>query len=698
MASNSTQLLRPLARNSLNLLAALATNFSASEFLALDPQSGLFHLGCAATAVLVDTFVQRRGEVDARKDAEKLLLERWQKHGSLIAALDHLSADQTVHDRLSRERLDDLRSALRTDNETLRIAILEGHDLLVYVGRWIEQWCQANDIRMENLSQSTDVFRDQIREIHLEIRDQSNSVAEILTEQRRNTALLHALTEAFNQQRKENDEEIAQRLRDVIEHEVTERLRAEYEQQLVRKNVLIDELVAGFLAAYRVPSTAKEMDRACDIKRIVPALQALAAEQGFNIETLRQVAAWAFLVGAPSEAIASLQTILKIVPGDPQSLNRLGEVYLHIGEAALANDAFTQLLNTGRGADREYWEAIAKGNIAITWYVRGDLARAEELMEEALKSREQTKDQEGISVQCSNLSLVCRSRGDLLKAEELCKRALALDEKLGRLGGITANYDNLGRIARVRGDWKKADAMHTRALAAATAANNRSAMASQNAGLGVVAGKRGLYARAEELLRKALDIKIAIGQEAGIASVRNNLGTLYCDQGRLDESEAMHVSAMKIDELHCRTEGIIAANIGLGNVFFKRGDSHRAIAFYLKAVGMSEASSRSIELGTAYGNLGAAYVMDKNLADGRAALLKAIAIDEAAENPAGQATHLANLGEASRMMGDFTGARGALQKAMMISRKKNLHLLANRIEGWLKEIEDIHSISIRPPQ
>jgi tetratricopeptide (TPR) repeat protein len=63
---------------------------------------------------------------------------------------------------------------------------------------------------------------------------------------------------------------------------------------------------------------------------------------------------------------------------------------------------------------------------------------------------------EGMASNYGNLGLVYQTRGNLDKAIEFQQKALKLNEDLGRKKGMAINYGNLGNIYKLQGNNAKA--------------------------------------------------------------------------------------------------------------------------------------------------------------------------------------------------------------------------------------------------
>ncbi len=77
-------------------------------------------------------------------------------------------------------------------------------------------------------------------------------------------------------------------------------------------------------------------------------------------------------------------------------------------------------------------EAVVLGNLGIIYGTRGDLDKAEEMLEKSLAINEKFDRLEGMARQYCNLGLIYYNRGELDKAEEMHEKSLAIEEKIGR--------------------------------------------------------------------------------------------------------------------------------------------------------------------------------------------------------------------------------------------------------------------------
>ena len=173
----------------------------------------------------------------------------------------------------------------------------------------------------------------------------------------------------------------------------------------------------------------------------------------------------------------------------------------------------------------------------------------------ALEARERVLGPEHASVAAAlnNLAIVYYSKEELDKAESLYQRTLKIREKI--LGpdhpGVAGTLSNLGEIHRLRGNYAAADALYRRSIETweKTAAEHPY-IAYPLSNLAIVRRTLGDYAEAEELYQRALAIReSALGpKDSDVGSTLNNLGTLYTSKGDWTKAELMLQRALEIWE------------------------------------------------------------------------------------------------------------------------------------------------------
>jgi tetratricopeptide (TPR) repeat protein len=250
-----------------------------------------------------------------------------------------------------------------------------------------------------------------------------------------------------------------------------------------------------------------------------------------------------------------------------KAINCVGFQSFTWGELGLALCAWNRLLEISRGISME-WEAIAIGNMGALCQVKGELDKALEYYEKALKLDEELGRKEGIAADLGNIGIVYRHKGELNLALEHFEKALKLYEKLGRKEGMAASLGNIG----------------------------------------IVYGIKGKLDKALEYYKRALKLNEELGIEEGIANQLGNIGNVYLDRGEPNKALEHYERALKLNEELERKEGIAIQLANIGTVYLNREELDKALEYFEEALELDEELEIKEGLAADFGNIGIAYV------------------------------------------------------------------------------------------
>jgi tetratricopeptide (TPR) repeat protein len=137
---------------------------------------------------------------------------------------------------------------------------------------------------------------------------------------------------------------------------------------------------------------------------------------------------------------------------NPDAFNRYGHFLQRVGRLAQSEVMYQRVIELGKAAGSEEWQAKGYGTIGLIYKTRGELDRAEEMHKKSLEISEGLGRQEGMAAQYGNLGLIYRRRGELDRAEDMHNKSLEIEKRLGHQEGVAADYSNLGAIAEKRGE------------------------------------------------------------------------------------------------------------------------------------------------------------------------------------------------------------------------------------------------------
>jgi tetratricopeptide (TPR) repeat protein len=327
--------------------------------------------------------------------------------------------------------------------------------------------------------------------------------------------------------------------------------------------------------------------------------------------------------------------------------------------------------------------ASSLNDLAGLYQAKGDYAKAEPLYQRALKIREKALGPEHpvTATSLNNLAELYGYMGDYAKAESLYQRALKIREKA--LGpehpGTAATLNDLAGLYNYLGDYAKAEQLFQRALQIREKALglDHPVTAASVERLGGLYRGMGDHAKAEPLFQRALKIREkSLGPEHPVTAISlNGLAGLYADMGDYAKAESLYQRALKIREKalgpeHPATEQSLTS---LGWLHLNMGDYAKAEPLLQRALKIKEKALglEHPETGRGYQNLGVLYSEMGDYAKAEPLLQRGLKIREKALGPDHRdvATNLTNLAWLYRKMGDYAKAEPLLQRALKIYEK-----------------------------
>jgi predicted ATPase/DNA-binding CsgD family transcriptional regulator len=177
---------------------------------------------------------------------------------------------------------------------------------------------------------------------------------------------------------------------------------------------------------------------------------------------------------------------------------------------------------------------------------QGDLARAEELREEALAVSRRLADEVQVAAALNGLAFVLRRRGEFARARAMHQEALELYRKLDDRWGIGRSIDLLGRAAAFQGDYAAALPQLEEGLRIWREVGDRYGIAESTAVIGMVALGRRDYGTARSLLHKARGTMEELGDPRGIAKMAIGLADVDLNDGNHGAAQALYEEALSL--------------------------------------------------------------------------------------------------------------------------------------------------------
>ena len=303
--------------------------------------------------------------------------------------------------------------------------------------------------------------------------------------------------------------------------------------------------------------------------------------------------------------------------GQWRALQFLGEIAVAGDAANVAMPWLERALELARREGFSAREAICIYSIGVAYWIRGDLARAEELLTESVMlfaalsgsseripspvniaeiRMSRSGDRPGVRVvfedtlqpfveiSCdaavsyvlANQAGIARARGDMVRARALLDESTARFEDSGDQAGNAAVLVRRAYLELTEGALPTARRALEKALEIRRSLGDRRGFGLALAGLGFIDTKAGDYHSAERRLAEARDLFRRAGDRWALASTLWRTADLAFALGNLDDAEAALLEARTVLVPTQRERWIANTLAGLAEVALLRGDEERA--------------------------------------------------------------------------------------------------------------------------
>jgi serine phosphatase RsbU (regulator of sigma subunit) len=225
------------------------------------------------------------------------------------------------------------------------------------------------------------------------------------------------------------------------------------------------------------------------------------------------------------------------------------------------------------------------GSIALT---HGDMQKALEHNNKALKIQEEIGDKTGIGLSLFNIASICENQGDIPKSLEYFSRSVKIQEEIQDKIGIGASFNNIASIYQEQGDWTKALEYYAKSLKIQEEIGNKYGVAAVLNNSGMVYKYQHNYPKALEYVSKSLKIQEEVGDKNGIAASLNNIGLIYFVQNDFIKALEFYGRALKTHEANGSKKGFATCLSNISGVYHKQKNYAEAIEYAAKSLKISE--------------------------------------------------------------------------------------------------------------
>jgi predicted ATPase len=244
-------------------------------------------------------------------------------------------------------------------------------------------------------------------------------------------------------------------------------------------------------------------------------------------------------------------------------------------EALARLDTAEALLEAHPGADQAEQARILNDHGWI-YFRRGDLDRAEPLLERALSLAESAGQVDVVASVYNRLGGIFFQRGQTGPAEEFVRKSLALRERIGDLVAVARIYNNLGLLDWKLGQWSAALENFNRAYKLQSELGDVEALIELEGNLGLLQIVRADFASAEIHLQAALDRARQIGHSYQMGQAHLHLTLLAVTKGEWRRALETGVQANELFTNIGVKENLLGLHAILGLAWLNLGELERA--------------------------------------------------------------------------------------------------------------------------
>ena len=251
--------------------------------------------------------------------------------------------------------------------------------------------------------------------------------------------------------------------------------------------------------------------------------------------------------------------------------------------------------------------ADALNTQGVSFYHRGDYAKAIDYYTHSLRLREEIKDQYGIATSLGYIGLIHRNQGDYAKAIDYYTQSLRLREQIGDKKGIAASLNNIGIIYRNQGDYAKAIDYYTQSLKIDEQLENQQGIATSLNNIGIIYHYQADYAQTINYYTQSLQLYKKLKDQQGIATSLNNIGISYKDKGDYTKAIDFFTQSLQLQEKIGDKQGVIGSLDNIGTIYHNQGDYAKALDYSERALVIAQQIGAVAEISGAAKSLWEVY-------------------------------------------------------------------------------------------
>ena len=354
---------------------------------------------------------------------------------------------------------------------------------------------------------------------------------------------------------------------------------------------------------------------------------------------------------------------------EAQTLNKIGEVHIDLGQTVEARKAFDQALIIVLNAKDRIGEGVTLNNIANAYSKAGQQEEALNIYHQALLIAQAFEDYPGEEVTLSNIANVYSMVGQQEEALNIYHQALVITRKLKdrkREGDV---LNSIGLCYSELGKGEEALSTYQQALEIAREGKDRRAEGATLHNIASEHRNRSQLEVALKIYEQALDLRKEVNDRIGEGSTLNNIALVYSDLGKPEKALKAYMQALGIakDLKNRRGEGITLNNIA--SVYLSRRQTEEALKTFQQALEIAKEQKDRPREGITLSNIASVYLDRGQPKEALKMGKQALKVNIEVKDRAGEGVTLNNIAVAYSGLGQQEEALKAIDQALLIAQE-----------------------------
>jgi serine phosphatase RsbU (regulator of sigma subunit)/Tfp pilus assembly protein PilF len=252
-------------------------------------------------------------------------------------------------------------------------------------------------------------------------------------------------------------------------------------------------------------------------------------------------------------------------------------------------------------------EAIALGNIGLSFSEKGDYKLALEFMKHGLKIQEMIGDKRGIGIANNNIANIYQTQGNYTEAMISHLASLKMSEELGNKNGIGSSYNNIGTLLFSQQKTDESLRYYLKAVEIWEETLNYKGLIEAYGNIGNIYRGQKKFKEALVYMLKAFKINEQRGDKKNIAISYNNLASVYADENKPDIALTYQLKSYAIAKEIGDKRALSQVCGTVANSYEAKKDYPNAIRYNQEMLALSKAMDFREASELAYANLASVY-------------------------------------------------------------------------------------------